>query len=67
MSNVGATLLPVLGAFSFCTSDENAPAHVKLDDLNVVIPADHISTVSYFNTGIEHLFDEDIPSVTNGR
>jgi hypothetical protein len=47
--------------------DENAPAHVKIDDLNVVIPADHISAVSYFNTGIEHLFDEDVPSVTNDR
>lgn len=43
----------------------DGPKHVRLDDLNVVIPADHISAVSYFNTGIEHLFDEQVPSVTN--
>jgi small nuclear ribonucleoprotein (snRNP)-like protein len=39
--------------------------NVRLDDLNVVIPADHISSVSYFNTGIEHLFDEEVPTVSN--
>lgn len=38
---------------------------MRLDDLNVVIPADHISSVSYFNTGIEHLFDEEVPTVSN--
>lgn len=47
------------------SEDENDPEHVRLDDLNVVIPADHISAVSYFNTGIEHLFDEDVPSVAD--
>jgi hypothetical protein len=47
------------------SEDGDGPKHVRLDDLNVVIPADHISAVSYFNTGIEHLFDEKVPSVSD--
>jgi len=44
---------------------EDGAENVRPDDLNIVIPADHISAVSYFNTGIEHLFDEEVPTLSS--
>lgn len=64
MSNVGATLLPILGGFFFLYFCHYTKFYVRrLQGYSLFF----LSAVSYFNTGIEHLFDEEVSSVTNDR